>query len=103
MIKRWIWCWLLIAVLALSISACSAGSSETKLKLAPVSALPQQMQDAPETVREAYQFALANPEVLSKIPCYCGCGAEGHTSVKDCFVQEVRADGTVVWDEMGLG
>lgn len=27
----------------------------------------------------------------------------GTQSVKDCFVQEVRADGTVIWDEMGFG
>lgn len=101
--KRLTWFVLLASVLALSISACGTGTSDTPLKLAPASALPQEMQDAPMTVREAYQFALANPEVLSKIPCYCGCGAEGHTSVKDCFVQEVRADGTVIWDEMGLG
>lgn len=94
---------LVISTLALWASACNASSSENELKLAPVSALPQKIQDAPATVREAYQFALANPDVLKKIPCYCGCGAEGHTSVKDCFVQEVRADGTVIWDEMGLG
>ena len=101
--KRLTWFVLLASMLALWISACSTGSSETELKLAPASALPQKMRDAPETVREAYQFALANSDVLSKIPCYCGCGAEGHTSVKQCFVEEVRADGTIIWDEMGLG
>lgn len=94
---------LLVSLLASWSSACGAGSSQPDLKLAPVSALPQYIQDAPVTVREAYQFALANQDVLKYIPCYCGCGNEGHTNVKDCFVQEVRPDGTVVWDEMGLG
>ena len=68
-----------------------------------LSALPQKFQDAPTQVREAYQFALANQDILKYIPCYCGCGKEGHKSVKDCFVQEVRAGGTVIWDEMGFG
>lgn len=93
-----------VVVLILMVtSACSSKSPDGGVKLAPLSALPPQIQSTPVAVREAYQFALANQEVLQKIPCYCGCGAEGHTSVKDCFVQEVRADGTVIWDEMGLG
>lgn len=94
---------LLVALSAMWISACGAGSSGHDLEMAPASALPQKMQDAPTQVREAYQFALANQAVLKKIPCYCGCGVDEHTSVKDCFVQDVRADGTVIWDEMGLG
>lgn len=101
--KRSIMFLLLVFILASWISACSAESSQPDLRLAPLSDLPQKIQDAPTQVREAYQFALANQDVLKYIPCYCGCGREGHTSVKDCFVQEVRADGTVIWDEMGLG
>lgn len=101
--KRSIMFLLLVSILASWTSACNADSSQTDLKLAPLSALPQKFQDAPAQVREAYQFALANQDTLKYIPCYCGCGREGHTSVKDCFVQEVRADGTVIWDEMGFG
>lgn len=101
--KRSIMFILFVFLLASWTSACSAGSSQPDLALAPLSALPQKMQDAPAQVREAYQFALANQDILKYIPCYCGCGREGHTSVKDCFVQEVRADGTVIWDEMGFG
>lgn len=94
----------LAGLVALILSACGAGGSgQPQLKLAPAASLPKEMQTAPVTVREAYQFALANQENLQKIPCYCGCGGVDHTSVKDCFVQEVRADGTVIWDEMGLG
>lgn len=101
--KRSIMFLLQFSILASWMSACSAGSSQPDLKLAPFSALPQKIQDAPVQVRKAYQFALANQDILKYIPCYCGCGTEGHTSVKDCFVQEVRADGTVIWDEMGFG
>jgi hypothetical protein len=93
----------LVILFMLFASACSADASAKDVKLAPASALPSAMRNAPTNVREAYQFALANQGALRKIPCYCGCGAEGHTSVKDCFVQAVRPDGTIVWDTMGLG
>ena len=68
----------------------------------PVSRLPEKVRAAPPVVREAYQFALANPQVLVPIPCYCGCGAD-HGSVKDCFVRQVRPDGSAAFDDMGLG
>lgn len=76
--KRSIMFILLVSILASWTSACSARSSQPDLKLAPLSALPQKMQDAPTQVREAYQFALANQDILKYIPCYCGCGKEGH-------------------------
>lgn len=57
---------------------------------------------APE-VQEAYRFAVAHPDVLQYIPCYCGCVDQGHRSNADCYVQEVRADGSVVLDPMSFG
>jgi hypothetical protein len=54
-------------------------------------------QARPAFVREdaqteaAYAFALANPQILAWIPCYCGCGAMGHRSNLDCFI--VPGDG----------
>jgi hypothetical protein len=71
--------------------------------LAPVSNLPQEMQAAPVNVREAYQFALANPEILKQVPCYCGCDAIGHTSNLDCFVDEIGVDGSATFDSHALG
>lgn len=106
--KRLIGFVLLFLALVPWLGGCGGGTATNELKLAPVSALPVAMQNAPVNVREAYQFALANQETLQKIPCYCGCGAghsgeAPHKSVKDCFVREVNPDGTVEWDEMGLG
>jgi hypothetical protein len=46
-------------------------------------------------VQEAYRFAIANPEVLAQLPCYCGCGGMGHKSDLDCFVEEFNPDGTI--------
>ena len=74
------------------LAACGAsGQQNSKVKLAPVSALPKPMQDAPATVRTAYQFAVANPDALQNVPCYCGCGAIGHKSNLACYIKEVGA------------
>jgi hypothetical protein len=40
--------------------------------------------------QEAYAFAMAAPQVLKWIPCYCGCGAMGHGSNADCFFKPTR-------------
>jgi hypothetical protein len=65
--------------------------------------LPAKMQNAPTRVRAAYQFAVANPDALKNVPCYCGCGAIGHTSNYSCYVKASQADGTPVFDEHALG
>ena len=52
---------------------------------------------------EAYRFALANPDVLKQIPCYCGCGVVGHTSNYDCYVAEINDDGSAILDSHGFG
>lgn len=40
---------------------------------------------------EAYAYALFHPEAVAWMPCYCGCGAMGHESNRDCFLKP--ADG----------
>jgi hypothetical protein len=83
-------------------TACASNPAHD-LKMAPMSMLPTQMQNAPTRVREAYQFAVANPDALRNVPCYCGCGAIGHTSNYSCYVKETKADGAVVFDPHALG
>lgn len=56
----------------------------------------------PELAR-LYTFAMQHPEVLTYIPCTCGCGAMGHESVWNCYVRRIEADGTVVFDEHAAG
>jgi hypothetical protein len=68
-----------------------------------MSDMPTMVQEAPVRVQEAYQFAQMNQDVLEHIPCYCGCGAMGHTSNYSCFIAETNADGIVVYDEHALG
>lgn len=89
---------------ALLLTACEAGGQQnSQVKLAPVSALPKQMQDAPAAVRTAYQFAVTNPEALQNVPCYCGCGAIGHKSNLACYIKAFGADGKPVFDDHAMG
>jgi len=98
---------LMLGVLApmLSTTACASStpSASPELKLAPASMLPTHIHNAPTRVREAYQFAAANPDALKNVPCYCGCGAIGHTSNYACYVKQAQADGTVTFDDHALG
>jgi len=69
-----------------------------KIQLAPFSQLPVKVRMAPPVVQEAYRFAIANPKILAKLPCFCGCGAKGHKSNLDCFIQRFNPDGSIVFD-----
>ena len=97
---------LLLPVLLISsliLAACGGGQAHPQVNLAPVSMLPQQMQDAPATVRTAYQFAVSNPDALQNVPCYCGCGAIGHKSNLACYIKEFGTDGKPVFDDHAMG
>ena len=57
----------------------------------------------PEVVTAAYQFAAEHPEVLSYVPCFCGCQQGGHNGNHDCFVRSRAANGDVLeWEEHGV-
>jgi hypothetical protein len=95
---------LLVAFLSLlvSLSLISAGctgasgpQASNDLKLAPLAEMPAEVQAAPMSVQEAYRFVAANPQVLTHIPCYCGCGAMGHTSNYACYVSGKNDDGSL--------
>jgi hypothetical protein len=56
-----------------------------------------------EVVRAVYKFAAEHPEVLSYVPCYCGCEREGHLGNESCFVAARNAKGDVTqWDPHGV-
>jgi hypothetical protein len=95
---------MLIAILiSASLSACSASQAHTELNMAPMSGMPAEVQSAPVSVQQAYQFAIANPDVMQQIPCYCGCGSIGHTSNYSCYVSSVDDKGTITYDNHALG
>jgi Protein of unknown function with PCYCGC motif len=73
-------------------------------KLPPV---PFQVGYAPPrstaVVTAAYEFAAEHPEVLSYVPCFCGCQRAGHQGNADCFVKSRAENGDVIqWDEHGV-
>ena len=43
-------------------------------------------------LRTLYKFAVENPQVLSFMPCTCGCADLGHTSNRSCYVKAETAD-----------
>jgi len=81
----------------------SFGASEHKYKLTPENLLPKDIRSAPEDVREAYRFAVANRDTLRYIPCYCGCGADGHTSNASCYIKDDSTPEKLIFDRMSLG
>jgi hypothetical protein len=92
--------------LTLIITGCSDSTSQqasNELNLAPLADMPADLQSAPVSVQEAYRFAVANSEVLTQIPCYCGCGAMGHTSNYDCYVSAQNDSGAPSFDSHALG
>jgi hypothetical protein len=84
------------------LGACTPGRQEHALNMAPVNDLPAEVKAAPVSVREAYQFAVANPHVLGEIPCYCGCAPAGHTSNYTCYVSGVDRAGGITFDYHSL-
>jgi hypothetical protein len=102
---RWITLVLVILPFITSLTGCSSPGAKpaADLKMAPMAEMPVDMQNAPVSVREAYQFAVANPDAIKNVPCYCGCSAAGHTSNYSCYVKEVKPSGEVVFDPHALG
>jgi len=72
------------------------------VKLAPVSELPDDVRKLALNVQQGYQFAVANPDVLKQLPCYCGCGSMDHDSNYSCYVSD-EAGGKVVFDSHATG
>ena len=75
----------LLLATALALSACGGAEGQGS-NTARAAMLPEPYSSAPPRVREAYEHAVANPDELAKYPCYCGCGAMGHTSNLSCYV-----------------
>ena len=56
-----------------------------------------------EVITAAYRFAAEHPEILTYIPCFCGCERMGHHGNEDCFVKARAANGDVrEWEDHGM-
>ncbi len=76
--------------------SCGGGSDETSTVI-----FPAWIENSNSQIRAAYEFAVARPDVLQYVPCYCGCGSMGHTHNEDCFVARRIPDGSIVFDQHG--
>jgi len=87
-----------------------AAAAPAQARPAPPGALPPLPRVSFEPVRpmpvvqSVYEFAARHPEVLSYVPCYCGCEREGHKANHDCFVKSRAANGRIQeWEAHALG
>ncbi|MDF1515221.1 MAG: PCYCGC motif-containing (lipo)protein [Anaerolineae bacterium] len=92
-----------LIVLVIVFSGCVDGkTTEAGLSMAPLSDMPSEIRQTSVKVQQAYQFNLANPDIMQEIPCYCGCGAVGHKSNFNCYAK-INADGSMSFDGHALG
>jgi hypothetical protein len=93
----------ILSILLLATLPGCSGQSKNQQSMLPLGQMPNEVQSAPVSVQQAYQFAYANPDIMKQIPCYCGCGAMGHTSNYSCYVDGVDANGKITFDNHALG
>src|SRR5262249_35090881 len=71
--------------------------------LPPLPFMPEPPARPMDVVRASYKFAAEHPEVLSYVPCYCGCERSGHRGNEDCFVTRRDEKNDVVeWEPHGM-
>ena len=63
--------------------------------------LPSFLSKAAANIQPLYQGALDHPDAYSQIPCYCGCAMyeHAHMSLKNCFIANTAADGSITWTD----
>ena len=81
----------------------STAPATQELAMAPIAQMSMEVQQAPVAVQQAYRFAAANPGLLKHIPCYCGCGKQGHKSNFDCYVSGQAPSGQLTLSTHALG
>jgi hypothetical protein len=62
-------------------------------------ARPHYVQTADARTQEAYAYAIARPDVVDWMPCYCGCVAMDHRNNTDCYIKPRTEGAQVVFDE----
>ena len=62
---------------------------------------PQWLLELDPEIKHLYEFQILNGPLMRYMPCFCGCQNEaGHRNNRDCYVDTVHADGSVVLDMM---
>lgn len=70
---------------------------------APKGLLPTAVYRAGADTVAAYTAAITHPDVLSEVPCLCGCQQSlGHRNNLDCYIAETEARGMVEYSTHGI-
>lgn len=78
------------------------GNADIKETTKNANQLPSFLQGIDPKIAQVYQIAAKNAPLLDSMPCYCGCGESvNHKSNRDCFIQQIKEDGAIVWDSHG--
>ena len=84
-------------------SSPASSSSSSSSDLLPLPKVPFPAARPMPIVEAVYRFAAAHPEVLSKMPCFCGCENRSHRHNDDCFVSARDERGRVTaWEPHGI-
>jgi hypothetical protein len=83
-------------VIPLALTSCAAGTSQNM-------AMPDFVQNAPARVKDSYLYAVAQPDDLAAVPCYCGCGKMGHKSNLSCFIRDNAKEATPIFEPHASG
>ncbi|HOA25644.1 MAG: PCYCGC motif-containing (lipo)protein [Aggregatilineales bacterium] len=94
---------MILLALGVLLVLAGCGAESDGISLAPASMLPDFASQAPPRVRDAYRYAIAHHDELEHYPCYCGCGAMGHTSNLSCYIQDIGEDSTIIFDTHAIG
>jgi len=103
--------WIGLVVAAMTLSGCGGGevterhhahNGDLRESTASAGELPDFLEGQREEIRLVYRAAAEAAGLLEGMPCYCGCGeSAGHASNRDCFIHEIREDGSILWDDHG--
>jgi hypothetical protein len=65
--------------------------------------MPSFLKDVDPQIVKIYQAVGHNHQVVEYMACYCGCGESvGHKNNRNCFIQEVKPDGKIVWNSHAI-
>jgi hypothetical protein len=81
------------------VAACGAAPA---LSLADKSLMPDVVLMQSEYTQEAYRFAVAHPDDLTTVPCYCGCVGIGHRDNRDCYLKPESKPDALLFDDHAL-
>ena len=56
----------------------------------------RQQNEVGQDIAEAYEFVIANGQVSTQLPCFCGCKQRGHASLDMCFVSRRDKAGRMI-------